>query len=186
MIMVAPATNDPTSEPPGRALAGRAADQPKWLWADGLAGITLAGYAVPVALVPHTTRFSDIERNPDNERTAGVFAFRVEASLLYFNVDHVLREVLKRIDAQQDVRLVVCDLSTSPYVDLAGARMLTRLSTELAARGIALRLAETRATVRDILRAEGLDAVAGPISRRTSVADAIEVFQRTDTTREGA
>ena len=133
--------------------------------------------------IPHTTRFSDLERNPDNERTPRVFAFRVEAAILYFNVDHVLREVLTRVGAEPDVRLVVCDLSTSPYVDLAGARMLTRLSTELAARGMALRLAEAHATVRDILRAEGLDATAGPISRRTSVADAIETFQRTGATR---
>jgi MFS superfamily sulfate permease-like transporter len=103
----------------------------------------------------------------------------VEASLLYFNVDHVLREVLRHVDAEREpVRLVVCDLSTSPYVDLAGARMLTRLSTELAGRGAVLRLAEARATVRDILRAEGLEARAGTISRHTSVAEVIEAFER--------
>jgi MFS superfamily sulfate permease-like transporter len=137
--------------------------------------------------IPHTTRFSDLERNPDNERTPGIFAFRTEASLLYFNVDHVLREVLRRLDAQREaVRLVVCDLSTSPYVDLAGARMLTKLSSQLAARGVTLRLAEAHATVRDILREEGLDATAGPISRRTSVADAIEGFDRMDAMRAPA
>jgi len=135
--------------------------------------------------IPHTTRFSDVERNPDNERTPGVSVFRVEASLLYFNVDHVLREVLRHVDAQPEaVRLVVLDLSTSPYVDLAGARMLTRLCAELGARDAALRLAEPRATVRDILRAEGLDARAGAVSRRTSVTEAIELFQRTDVTPE--
>jgi MFS superfamily sulfate permease-like transporter len=73
--------------------------------------------------IPNSTRFSDLERHPDNERTPGVSLFRVEASLLYFNVDHVLREVLTHVDAQPEpVRLVVLDLSTSPYVDLAGAR----------------------------------------------------------------
>jgi MFS superfamily sulfate permease-like transporter len=128
--------------------------------------------------IPDTTRFSDLERNPDNERIPGVFAFRVEASLLYFNVDHVLREVLRHLQTQPGaVRVVVCDLSTSPYVDLAGTRMLTKLSDELSARGVALRLAEARSTVRDILRMEGLDAKTGPISRRTSVADAIDTFE---------
>jgi anti-anti-sigma regulatory factor len=67
-------------------------------------------------------------------------------------------------------------------VDLAGARMLTKLSSALAARGVTLRLAEPRSTVRDILREEGLDAKAGPISRRTSVTDAIEAFQHMDAT----
>jgi len=94
-------------------------------------------------------------------------------------VDHVLREVLRHVDTRGEAaRLVVWDLSTSPYVDLAGARMLTRLCSELATRNVALRLAEAHATVRDILRAEGLDARVGPISRQTSVADAIKAFQR--------
>jgi MFS superfamily sulfate permease-like transporter len=128
--------------------------------------------------IPQTRRYSDLERNPDNEHVPGVLIVRVEAALLYFNVDNVLREVLARASAQEPpVRLVICDLSTSPYVDLAGARMLARLSTDLAARGIALRLAEAHASVRDLLRAEGLEATAGPISRRLSVADVIEAFQ---------
>jgi high affinity sulfate transporter 1 len=135
--------------------------------------------------IPHTTRFSDLERNPDNEPTPGVAILRVEASLLYFNVDHVLREILKHVDARPEgIRMVVCDLSTSPYVDLAGARMLTKLCAQLAARGVALRLVETHAPVRDILRTEGLDATAGPVSRRVSVADAVEAFERSNAARE--
>src|SRR5262249_47670423 len=127
--------------------------------------------------IPQTTRFSDVARNPGNEPTPAIVAFRVESSLMYFNVDHVMREVLQHVDAQAAAaRLVICDLSTSPYVDLAGTRMLTRLHGELAARGAALRLAEAHAAVRDILRAEGLDAKAGPISRRTTVADVIDGF----------
>lgn len=127
--------------------------------------------------IPRTTRFSDMERNPDNEPTPGVLVVRVEASLLYFNVDHVLREMLARADERRSgLGLVVVDLSTSPYVDLAGARMLTKLCTELDARGTALRLAEAHASVRDILRAEGLDTTAGPIDRRLSVADVIDRF----------
>lgn len=123
--------------------------------------------------IPHTTRFSDLERHPDNEPTPGVLVVRVEASLLYFNVEHVLREILRHVDAHPDVRQVVCDLSASPYVDTAGARMLTRLGTDLAARGMTVRLAEARATARDILRAEGLEETAGPISRHVSVADVV-------------
>jgi SulP family sulfate permease len=137
--------------------------------------------------IPHTSRFSDLERNPGNERVPGVAIFRVEASLLYFNVEHVLREILRRVDAEPEaVRLVVCDLSTSPYVDLAGARMLARLEAELSARGAALRLAETHATVRDILRAEGVDAKVGSISRRISVASTLESFQAAEATSSGA
>jgi high affinity sulfate transporter 1 len=137
--------------------------------------------------IPGTTRFSDIERHPDNEPTPGVALFRVEASLLYFNTEHVLREVLRHVNAQGNaVRLVVLDLSPSPYVDLAGAHMLSKLHDELAARNAALRLAEARATVRDILREEGLETKAGPISRYISVAEVVEMFHQNDTTQRRA
>ena len=133
--------------------------------------------AVPhVALlgrIPGTNRFSDLARHPDNERIARVAIFRVEGPLLYFNVEHVLAEVLKHVNAEKDVVLVVFDLSTSPYVDLAGARMLEKLSGELAERDAVLRLAEAHAEVRDILRAEGVEGKAGAISRRTSVEELV-------------
>jgi len=128
--------------------------------------------------IPRTTRFSDVERHPDNERIPGVLIVRVEAALLYFNVEYVLREVMRHVDGQPaPIRLVICDLSTSPYVDLAGTRMLTRLYDDLEARHVTLRLVEAHADVREVLRAEGVDARVGAISRRTSVEDAIRAFE---------
>jgi high affinity sulfate transporter 1 len=127
--------------------------------------------------IPRTTRFSDVERHPDNERIPGALIVRVEASLLYFNVDYVLREVMRQVDLQRGpVRLLICDLSTSPYVDLAGARMLTRLCDDLEPRNVAVRVVEAHADVREVLRAEGVDTLVGAISRHTSVEDAIGAF----------
>ena len=58
--------------------------------------------------------------------------------------------------------MVVCDLSASPYLDLAGSRMLHELHGELAARGIALRIVGAHGRVRDLLRADGIgDKVGG-------------------------
>ena len=129
--------------------------------------------------IPNTRRFSDLARHPDNEPIDGVLAFRVEASLMYFNVENVQQAVLDRLRAQgTGVRLVVCDLSTSPYVDLAGARMLESLSAALAKQHVALRLAEAHATTRDLLRAEGSEAKFGGIDRFTSVAGIVDDFQR--------
>src|SRR5262249_38082077 len=129
--------------------------------------------------IPHTRRFSDLERHPDNERIPGLMAVRVESALVYFNVEHVLQEVLRHVSTEPGtLRLVVCDLSASPYVDIAGARMLTKLGAELAARGAALRLVEAHASARDTLRAEGLEGEVGQISRRISLADTIEAFER--------
>jgi hypothetical protein len=69
---------------------------------------------------------------------------------------------------------VICDLSTSPYVDLAGARMLRTLADELAGRGIAFRVTDARGATRDLLRDEGLEAATGRIDRVTSVADVVD------------
>src|SRR4029077_8752425 len=74
--------------------------------------------------IPGTDRYSDVARHPENEAIPGVLAFRVEASLVYFNVDHVLETVLQRVQRDPDLHRVVYDLSNTPYVDIAGARML--------------------------------------------------------------
>ena len=123
--------------------------------------------------VPGTNRFSDCERNPDNEVIPGVLILRVESSLLYFNVDHV-RDCARRLIAAagEGLRLVIWDLSSSPYVDIAGARMLGEVQRELAPRGAKLRLVEARAGVRDLLRAE-VGASVGEVSRRLSIDNAI-------------
>jgi high affinity sulfate transporter 1 len=129
--------------------------------------------------IPGTRRFSDLARHPDNELIEGVLAFRVESSLLYFNAENVFRAVLRRLRTEsRSIRLVVCDLSASPYVDLAGARMLASLTDELVNHHASLRLAEALAEPRDLLRAEGLEAKVGTIDRFTSIADVVEQFQQ--------
>jgi len=79
---------------------------------------------------------------------------------------------------------VVCDLSTSPHVDLAGARMLESLSDELVKRNVTLRVTDARASVRDLLRAEGVDERVGGINRFASVADVVDDFL-SDSARAG-
>jgi len=84
--------------------------------------------------------------------------------------------VLDRVEAEgKSLRLVVCDLSTSPRVDLAGTRMFLELHT--AKRRIILRLVEAHASVRDLLRIEGAEDRVGRIDRFAMVADVIEHFQ---------
>jgi MFS superfamily sulfate permease-like transporter len=126
--------------------------------------------------IPGTRRYSDFERHPDNESLPGVLIFRVESSLLYFNARHVRDIVWGKILSASELRLVVCDLSNSPYVDVAGAATLTALHEDLAARGIQLRIVEARARTRDLLRAEGLEEQVGYLGRHMSVDQAIVEF----------
>ena len=68
----------------------------------------------------------------------------------------ILEAVLEKLRRVSDVRLVACDLSASPYIDLAGARMLLDLHDELASRHVTLCIVGAHAQLRDLLRAEGL------------------------------
>ena len=122
--------------------------------------------------VPGTHRYSDFERSPDNENVPGALIVRVEAGLFYFNVSHVREQVRRHIATSGELRLVVWDLSTSPYVDIAGARLLGEMQRELAARGAMLRLVDARASARDLIRKE-LGMSVGEISRRISIDDAV-------------
>jgi high affinity sulfate transporter 1 len=163
------------------------------LWAGLLKGV-LVGAAISLVLllrrassphvaflgrIPGARRYSDMGRHPSNEPTPGVLAFRVESGIIYFNTEHIFDAVLARLSSMREpVHAVVCDLSTSPYVDMAGAEMLLQLQTELAKRGIAFQVVDAHASVRDMLRVEGLEKEVGHISRKTMIADVIEDFQR--------
>jgi MFS superfamily sulfate permease-like transporter len=125
--------------------------------------------------IPGTDSYSDTDRHPENETLPGVIAFRPESSLIYVNADAVRESVSERIRAAgpSAVRLVVCDLSASPYIDLAGARMLHDLHAELDARGIALRIVGARGRVRDLLRADGLSDKVGGLDRVVTLASLV-------------
>lgn len=122
-----------------------------------------------------TRRFSDMERHPDNEATPGVLIFRPEASLVYFNIDHVCMTIIDRLRQERTPpHLVLLDMSAAPYIDLQSAHALAGLADEICKSGIRLQVVEARSGVRDRLHSEGLDAQLGGINRFTSVADALD------------
>ena len=126
--------------------------------------------------IPGTNSYSDIARHPENEPLRDLIVFRPEASLLYVNADSILESVLERVRKAGpcDVRLVICDLSASPYIDLAGSRMLHQLHGQLASRDIALRVVGARGRVRDLLRAEGIDEKVGGLDRLQTLNDLLD------------
>jgi high affinity sulfate transporter 1 len=121
--------------------------------------------------VPGTNSYSDMERHPENEPLSHVIAFRPEASLIYVNADPVLEAVMERLRAAAPhaIRLVICDLSASPYIDLAGSRMIHELHSEVASRGIALSIVGAHGSVRDLLRADGIDGKVGGLDRSVTL-----------------
>jgi sulfate permease, SulP family len=106
--------------------------------------------------LPGTGRYSDNARHEGIEPLVGVIAFRPEASLLYINVEAVMELVLNAMEKSTGVRLVACDLSASPFIDLAGVRMLHDLHDELASRHVTFCIVGAHGQLRDLLQAEGL------------------------------
>jgi sulfate permease, SulP family len=106
--------------------------------------------------LPGSGRYSDRARHEGVEPLVGVVAFRPEASLLYINAETILEAVLGALQKSSGIKLVACDLSASPYIDLAGARMLHDLHDELASRHVTLCIVGAHGQLRDLLRAEGL------------------------------
>ena len=128
--------------------------------------------------IPGTNTYSDMDRHPENELLFGVIAFRPEASLIYVNAESVLEWVMDRLrTASTPVKLVVCDLSAAPYLDLAGARMLHDLHDNLKARAILFRIVGAHGSDRDLLRAEGIDEKVGGL-RRSLTLDALLAAQQ--------
>src|SRR5882762_8898549 len=129
--------------------------------------------------IPGTRRFSDRERHPDNELIPGVLIVRPESGLIYFNMDHVRDTILDRVRAEAIApALVVLDLSAAPRLDMHSAQMLGGLADELSATGIRVQAVEARSSVRERLRAEGVDDDWGGIDRFSTVVDAVEASQK--------
>jgi high affinity sulfate transporter 1 len=125
--------------------------------------------------IPGTKIYSDMERHPDNQPVRHAILVRPEASLIYVNAASVLEAIRFRLNGRDisGIRLMVCDLSASPFIDLAGSRMLQELHAELTARGIALRIVGARSYVRDFLRADGIGEKVGGLDRAATIHDLV-------------
>src|SRR5437870_7485507 len=129
--------------------------------------------------IPGTRRFSDMARHSDNEPVPGVLIVRVESALLYFNAEHVRDTVAARLRAEATPpKIVILDLSASPHMDIQACGVVMNMADDIKAAGARLQIVEARSSVRDRLRAEGIEEHVSQVNRFTSVADAIEDFQK--------
>jgi MFS superfamily sulfate permease-like transporter len=129
--------------------------------------------------IPGTQMFSDLGRHADNQAIPGILIFRVEASLLYFNVAYIRVALMDRVRAEPNPpKLVLLDLSASPHADLQAAAEIGGLADELGANGIKMQVVDARASVRDRFRAEGLEEKVGGIDRLRTVAQVVDDFER--------
>jgi high affinity sulfate transporter 1 len=126
---------------------------------------------VVVGRIPGTDVFGDIERHPENETIPGVFIFRIDAPLIFANAESFKKSFSRDLRREErPIRLAIIDLQSSPIIDVTAADMIRDLHTELARKGIALRLANTTGKVRDVLRAAGIEDRVGRLDRAATIA----------------
>jgi len=124
--------------------------------------------------VPGTNYFADLIRHEGNVRVPGVFVFRTDSSLLYFNVDFIRDRFLQLLGQRTDpVYLTVFYLGTVPAIDLAGADLLRELHEAMQARGLAFCLAETHGNVRDALRRAGFEEHCTRVEANQTVSQVV-------------
>ena len=94
--------------------------------------------------------YRDVERHPDARPPDGVALLRMEGGLYFASAEHV-RARIADAAAPADVRAVVLDAETTPYVDVTAARMLVAAHADLRSVGVRLVLARAVGQVRDVL-----------------------------------
>jgi sulfate permease, SulP family len=129
--------------------------------------------------IPGTMLYSDMLRHPDNQPADGIMILRPESSVLYFNINHIrdsIHELVNNYKGKLD--LLIIDLSSANYLDVSGARFLLQLEDELEKKGIGFRIVDALGHVRDLLRAEGMEKEIGRISRKLTIHEIVEEFQK--------
>ncbi len=85
---------------------------------------------------------------------------RIDENIYFANTDAIRRFVLDAIGHAESPRYLVLAMTSVSYVDSSGLSLLANLDTDLALRGIELRLAEVKGPVADRLsRATGLESL---------------------------
>jgi len=129
---------------------------------------------IEIGRVPGTTYFADLKRDPRNMRVPGALVVRSEGALLYFNIDHVRDRVMALVAAAAaKPAIVVLFMGSVPYVDLAGAELLTDLRRTFGKERIEFRLAEVRGGVREALIRTGAEDAIGLATANQTVADVL-------------
>ena len=125
-------------------VAGIAASLLLYVWRTSRPHMAILGR------VPGTEHYRNVQRHRV-ERHPGLVLVRIDENLYFANVDAIYRFVLDALDAEPDAHTLVLVMNSVSYVDSSGAELLERLDRDLAARGVALHLAEVKGPVTDRL-----------------------------------
>ncbi|MDN5861806.1 MAG: STAS domain-containing protein, partial [Pseudonocardia sp.] len=101
--------------------------------------------------VPGTNRYRNITRHDDIGTDPAVALFRLDAPLYFANSRAVADRIGDAIALRPELRAVILDASSLPWIDYTGTEVLAELDEALRAAGVALHLAAARGPVTDVL-----------------------------------
>ena len=117
--------------------------------------------------------YVNVERFPQASRTEGLLVLRPEEPLFFANAEPLLAAARARVLTAPATHLVVLSLEESPDLDSTAIETLGEFCGWLAARGIELRVARLRHTVRDALLRAELPQLSAATLDYSSVDDAV-------------
>jgi sulfate permease, SulP family len=153
-----------------------------------LDGLLLAAVGSLVMVIAYTSRpvvavlgrdrstgyFVSRARNPDASDTPGALVVRSTSTWLYYNAEHIRRQILDMVDAAPaQIRTLVLDFSSVPAIDITAGMILRGLVRTLKARGINVEVAELRDEVVENLKLIGADEDLGSIVAHRTIDDCL-------------
>lgn len=128
--------------------------------------------------LPDQEGYASVERNPEAQSIPGLLIIRPEASLMAFNAKHIRKELLDRVRAKPDTRVVLLDLETNSDLDVEGLDTLGHLLRELKLQDVELWLARVRGPVSQMLDRADLTEQIGLDHLFTTVDQAVDSFNQ--------
>ena len=153
-----------------------------------LNGLLLAAVGSLVMLIAQTSRpmvvvlgrerstghFVSRARNPDASDTPGALVVRSASTWLYFNAEHIRRQIVDMIDGTPaGIRTVVLDFSGVPAIDITAGTILRGLVRTLKDRGIRIELAELHDEVVETLKIIDAEHDLGPVVAHRTIEDCL-------------
>ena len=153
-----------------------------------LNGLLLAAVGSLVMLIAQTSRpmvvvvgrerstghFVSRARNPDASDTPGALVVRSASTWLYFNAEHIRRQIVDMIDGTPaGIRTVVLDFSSVPAIDITAGTILRGLVRTLKDRGIRIELAELHDEVVETLKIIDAEHDLGPVVAHRTIEDCL-------------
>ena len=121
--------------------------------------------------------YRDVDRAPEAETVPGLVIVRWDGELFFANASHFRDQLLSLVEAAEEPRALLVDVSAVTSIDVTAADMLRTLIGDLAERGVAVLAARTRGPLRDMVVSAALDELIPPERRLSSVRDGVEYYR---------